>query len=95
MKGGGQMRRRKGSSFSGRHRLRGRVVRWALLAAVVVLVLACGYGCPWDADLPAQQPAIKKRERVSTRSLFLRYFPSEYGSWPETVSTSVSSSSER
>lgn len=43
--GGGQMRRRKGSSFSGRHRLRGRVVRWALLAAVVVLVLACGYGC--------------------------------------------------
>ena len=39
------MRRRKGSSFSGRHRLRGQVVRWALLAAVVVLVLACGYGC--------------------------------------------------
>ena len=38
------MRRRKGSSFSGRHRLRGQVVRWALLA-VVVLVLACGYGC--------------------------------------------------
>ena len=34
------MRRRKGSSFSGRHRLRGQVVRWALLAAVVVLVLA-------------------------------------------------------
>lgn len=47
MKGGGQMRRRKGSSFSGRHRLRGQVVRWALLAAVVVLVLvlAYGYGC--------------------------------------------------
>ena len=39
------MRRRKGSSFSGRHRRHGQVVRWVLLAAVVLLVLASGYGC--------------------------------------------------
>jgi len=39
------MRHKKGGSFAGRHRRRGRVVRWALLAAVVLLVLACAYGC--------------------------------------------------
>lgn len=39
------MRHKKGSSFPGRHRRRGQLLRWALLAAVVLLVLASGYGC--------------------------------------------------
>ena len=37
------MRHRKGHSFP--HRSSGRFLRWLLLAAVVLLVLACAYGC--------------------------------------------------
>ncbi len=40
------MRHRKGSSFCGRRRHSGRrLLRGLLLAALVLLVLACAYGC--------------------------------------------------
>ena len=39
------MRHKKGSSFSGRYRRSGRVLRWLVLAALILLVLACCYGC--------------------------------------------------
>lgn len=39
------MQYKKGSSFSGRYRRSGRFLRWLVLAALVLLVLACCYGC--------------------------------------------------
>ena len=39
------MRHRKGSSFTGRRRHSGRLLRWFLLAALVLVVLAGAYGC--------------------------------------------------
>lgn len=39
------MRHKKGHSFSGRYRRSGRFFRWLVLAALVLLVLACCYGC--------------------------------------------------
>ena len=39
------MRHKKGSSFSGRYRRSGRFLRWLVLAALILLVLACCYGC--------------------------------------------------
>ena len=39
------MRHKKGSSFSGRYRRSGRFLGWLVLAALILLVLACCYGC--------------------------------------------------
>ena len=39
------MRHKKGSSFSGRYRRSGRFLCWLVLAALILLVLACCYGC--------------------------------------------------
>lgn len=39
------MRHKKGSSFSGRYRRSCRFLRWLVLAALILLVLACCYGC--------------------------------------------------
>ena len=39
------MRHRKGSSFPGRRRHSRRLLRGLLLAALVLLVLSCAYGC--------------------------------------------------
>ena len=39
------MRHKRGSSFPGRHRHSGWLLRALLLTALVLLVLACGYGC--------------------------------------------------
>ena len=76
------MRRKKGDPFSGRPH---SGLGWVLLLAALV--------CPGNDDLSARWLLKKGASCRTERSPF--HFPSEYGSCPETVSTSASSSSER
>ncbi len=96
------MRRKKGEPFSGRPH---SGLGWVLLLAALALFLLAGAPgcmaqgpadsvvCPGNDDLSALRSLKKGASCCTERSPF--HFPSEYGSCPETVSTSASSSSER